>query len=700
MTKTNQSGLSQAHVKKVASVNRLLVRVRNDATKNRITDVDFSFLGDWLGKFTSLVLDALAKYSRSYSSSTPIYSVRLILEFWKTYAHDGELPLFLNLEPISIERQISAMRYEFFLCQTSLGKSLSTSRSRWQSFLLFLDKMIECGVIPPIRVGSPSLMAPPWSETISSRDMAAVEQTPKAPKNLSYERDSYNDELFESLSITRSDDQYIDEFTHRLSYVIEKIKECALSDYKLLKDKREEGRFLLTQACADQLDRIGSCREKRCRYIDKSNKMHLLRPGGGHPQLLANLLYIVSKEMGGIPKPHFIFSSKGGLKGNSGNPHWNYISLYGKNDLLPYLGIMDNFALGCCMVLLLLELPGINATSLMRARLEDEKGRVVLLSSAGESSKASSRIVVGKPRAGVEKSATLTPLAEEVIESVLEWTRPLRDELIKLERVDDARKLWLGLSHIHYGILPYSQKAVFNALRLDGRYHSRGKRKNSSRSDSFLERHSCLSPWASKITYKALRTNVGVLEYLRAEGDMVAAARIFGHKKIETTIANYIPKPLRMALYERQVRRHQNRLIVTSLTNEHDMVVASDFKTLDELHVFLASQAMTGIDVPESENSSELVVVSKSKLASRIIINENPDAIAVAILYKQHLEKAPPGYIDVPDRATGVAPRFWIGFVSALLEPLPLAMSNITALVNRAIKRAEALKDYVFFPRF
>jgi len=701
MTETTTDCSSTLPVgKKKKVVKEIFLRVRNDSTKDKTTAVNFTFLTEWLGECAGAVVDAIELFCRNKSSSTPVYNIRKVLIFWNTFQLSSDLPIFLDLESKLLESQVSSLRYAFFEAETRAGKALTTTYTRWTTFLNFLELLSERKTIAAIRINSPSLIPPPMHNVRVERENAVGVLKSLGPKSLDHDKDSYNEELFEPLSIARSDSDYIAEYTERLGSVLEMIKECALKDFNMLKDKRSQYKALIGEACVEQLCRLKAPCGRR-NYIDPANNLHILKSDSKHPKVLANLLYVVATEMDGIPKPHFKYSANGVCASVSDNPHWHYISLYGKNKLLPYLGLMDGFALGACLVLLLLELPRVNATSLMRAKLEDSNGRAILLSSSGEDDDLT--ITVNKPRAGEEKSMRMSSLAREVMMFVLEWTRPIREEMIRLGQVEEAKWLWVGINQCNYKLINYSQKSAFNSLRLDGKHHSRGTIYNTSRSEAFLERHPTLKPWASKITFKALRLNVGVLEYLRTDGDLVATARVFGHKKIETTIGNYIPKPLRLAMYERQIRRHQNRLIISSVQGEHAMLHNSDFTSLEELHLFLKSQPMIVLSAEQYlADSGPVKIIPELGMKSKrkVVLYESPDSLAIAMLYQQHLEKAPPGYIDTPDRATGVAPRFWIDFVNALRAPLPLAMANITAIVDEAVRRMPILNSKVSFPRF
>lgn len=131
------------------------------------------------------------------------------------------------------------------------------------------------------------------------------------------------------------------------------------------------------------------------------------------------------------------------------------------------------------------------------------------------------------------------------------------------------------------------------------------------------------------------------------------------------------------------------------------MLKFSDFETLEELHAFLSSQPTTDINFEEDveDIGPEMLPIDYGG-KERIVIYEDVDAMALAMLYRIHLESAPVHYIDTPDKLTGLAPRFWILFVDALLEPLPLALGSIKAFVEKAKIRMEVIKNKVTFPGY
>ena len=323
------------------------------------------------------------------------------------------------------------------------------------------------------------------------------------------------------------------------------------------------------------------------------------------------------------------------------------------------------------------------------------------MAASGEGDKADTRLTVKKPRSGYEKSAELSPLAKEVIDHVLEWTRSVREELRRLGDFESAGALWVGVNLNNLQPIAFSHKSALNSLKLD-RFRARGEKINRLRITPFVDRHPELAEWAEKINFKSLRVNCGVLKYLETDGDLVATARAFGHKSIETTIGNYIPKPLRLAMHERQIRRHQNKLIVTSLDDESSRLQLSDFNSVEELHIFLSSQPTSQLDLEGEDfkmTSNQFVETMPSR-KGRVVIYDNVDAMAIAMLYRVALQHAPTKLIDIPDRITGLTPRFWIKLVDALMEPLPLSLTDIRDFVVKAKDRMAVLQNTVVFPRY
>ncbi|WP_200230204.1 hypothetical protein [Rubrivivax gelatinosus] len=697
----------------------LRIRVRNDANKDGHSVVDISFLMDWLGMETAtLMAESLLLTARRYAAPTPIYNARSVLQQWKSLGEqEGWVPPSRAINEEGLLRQLNNLRRALFVAEAERGLSLRTTSNKWRSFLYAIEEAVRHRALPLISIDAPSVRAPP-SKTAGLSSQHGVRgqvDSRLLPRTFNRESDAFHDNLLEPLSITLSDADYLNEYQSRLERALNSIRACALRDFQELETLRNEGKQLIAgtdySALARSFVRLSGKRQPT-KYIDKSNGCHYFAECSAHPNLLGNLLCIADVEMEGLPKPYDrTVLIDGKLRTETvhyGRFHWKFLEWFGKGRLLPYLGVMTSYAAVLCVILLMLEHPRLNVSSLLRSRLEDGDGNNILLSEAEVDGRVYLRFTVDKPRAGTEKSVLLTQLAQRVIERVLEWTAPVRRQMIADGRAQEARKLWVGMHSIDYRLIVISEKTFGNALRSNPLFRSTGKNANKNRATPFIERHPELEKWAPRLTYKALRVNGGVLEYLRSGGDLVATARAFGHKNVSTTIGHYVPEALRLAVYERQVRRHQNLLLATAAPDKLVASQACDFQSLEELHRFLegvfegASQPgglaekiswfmRGGLDEVNSTAHVDAPIVDR-----QLVLCRDPIALAVAFSYREHLKGASNAALDQADPGTKVAPRLWCDFVDVIRSPLPDSMHELRDLVADA--EAVSKRMQVSFP--
>ncbi|MDD1016080.1 hypothetical protein [Pseudomonas rubra] len=700
MTASPTLGLSTAKRRKKSRDTDGILTVANSNRKSGFTDIDFSFLAHWPGVDQEAFWRGLQRFSRAYSAAGPTYAARKVLVFWMEFAlKEGWSPPCKEMLPLTLVTQLAALRRSFYERGALAGRALSTSSNNWDMFLRLLKCLIDSKAIPFINLTLGSLASPDRKLILIHREEIIAQQHKMltGPRNLNAEADSYNEQLLVPISIVTSNEKYLDEYRMNLREAISTIKLCALKDFSVLVASQTRGHVLIQKTNFDFLERLKT--RGRWRYVDPANGLHYLDKKGGHPNLLGHLLAIVTEEMGGLPKPHRKFGSDGRtVESSSPYSYWYYVQSYGKNKILPYLGIMSSEAAVICALLLVIEHPKLNACSLYRAKLEDEHGRSILMTSAGENGE-DIRLTVAKPRADEQKTVVLSKLGELVISKVLEWTRPLRDELRRQGRHDEAASLWIGMSSLNYDIVEFSDKAFTNGLGMNPAFRAHGQDANVTRRVPFIERHEELRPWSKKITFKALRVNSGVLRYLETDGDLAATARAFGHNNVATTIGHYIPPALRQLIYERQIRRHQNYLIVSSLNCDEIKLRASDFETVEELHSFLSGLAITSDRREYMDDAGQCT--SNPEVETRsgtLIVADDPKALAVAMLYRDALTHASEVFLDSPDKRTGVTPRFWVEFIDALQSDLPPVMGEYTRLARAALTMKELMRGKVTLP--
>jgi hypothetical protein len=197
-----------------------------------------------------------------------------------------------------------------------------------------------------------------------------------------------------------------------------------------------------------------------------------------------------------------------------------------------------------------------------------------------------------------------------------------------------------------------------------------------------------------------------VLKFLQSDGNLAVAVEVFGHRRPSTTIRNYIPEALLNQIYERQVRRHQNSLIVWAHPDEDVRLKMTDFTTVEQLHEFLRSGIPLVTDPELAELGTSKAVATAEVLnerrvsASEVILMEDATAIAMSLLYREHLRGAPRQFLEKPDPVTKLPPKFWVDFVESLTIDLPPALYQVRQLVEQARMLVPHLAATTHFAEF
>lgn len=667
---------------------------------------------DWCG--------VIQRFANRYARSTQVYALLTVIRLWLKDSDPALCPR-PTVQPENAAAMVKNLRRIHFETGVAKGKGIRTLNHEWSCFITFLAQASRSDLFPRLRYDSPSFSALPANKTRVTRNSArTLNEAAFVPRNMNRETDSYHEDLLVPLSLHLSNDEYLATYERELQIAVESFRSCALADFVLLKDLYREGEKLIESTdyksikCLLEAPRIKNGALKNGResgYKDPNTNKHIFDPDEAHPNLLGNLLSLVVNEMGGIPKPYQDHNQEDPALKIVGPPHWAYVTKYGRHALLPYLGLLTPESTICMVVLLLLEHPSINVESLLNADLLDEHDQTILLSTAGDQDDV--RMTVDKARAGEQKHVVLTDLSYEIITWFLARTKTIRSLLREEERVAEARKLWVGVSRCDFKVRAFAVSSMRAAFRRPGG-HSCGKNRTRARQEPFLERHLQLNQWCERATLRSLRVSKGVLDWFKSQGDLTRAAQAFGHRNIRTTLQNYIPQPVIDAMYERQIRRHQNLIIAAATAGKPYNLVATDFSSYEELHHFIGT--LLPPSQSEAEGGEETLLtrvqrildptISKQRSSgastaqpqARVLLNNDPSALAIAILYREHLLTAPSTILDQPDVVTRTSPRMWLDLMSTVQADLPDALFELRELVASAKQVANELRGRIQFP--
>jgi hypothetical protein len=684
--------------------------------------IDFSFLINWIGdKLARTIANTLELCISTHRSPGGGYAVRDVFRCWIELAseHKARANFTWPEKPDAASRLLRDLKRGYFEYACGKGRGVSYANAHWGDFVRYLR-------FAHTKIGFPDVHDWQLFGALPRRlveiDRTAVVsrkiEDALVPRTMDIEGDSYHTDLLVPISLALEHDDYLEQYTASLKSALDVVRSCAMKEFEELCEKQQLGERLVETTDYQRL--TARLRESAqngdidpWRYRDPETGVHMLDEASGHPNLLGNVLSIIRHEMGSIPQPYTkvtaVEPGKSVTSYRKGKKHWSYIEQYGKNRIAPYLGILNASSAVPLMLLLMLEHPNLNFSSIARAKL-GAKGKETLLTTAGEDD-SEVRISVDKLRALAEKGAILTSLSRRIISVVMQWTAPLREQLVLDGRHEDAEYLWLGLSHSDYKIIVLTEQRLWAALKQDRKDTSYAY-STKSKLVPFIARHPELKPF-NKLNFRSIRASTGVLDFLESNGDLVATARAFGHANVRMSIDRYVPKAIQEATYERQIRRHQNLLIMLAMKDCEDALQLCDFPSYEMVHGFLRSIgkqfhiALADAD-PETilkKLRAAVCPAPKSHHKSKeqpeekpLLLLQDERGLAVAILYRDHLKKCSPEFRQTLDARTGTVPQMWSDLIEALECELPVANREIANLMVRAREKALILRHRVQFP--
>lgn len=599
-----------------------------------------------VGELRSLMKALGVFYRDQYLASPMDQSTEANLIVKQVFSRDADTLAMDWSDPQRLGRLFHEFRAYFFKT-TSNGKNLLSRNDYWAILVNFVTEDLI-----PKKILIPFLMPRPNSALSSRRNLDEGLKTvveASGPFGNNEWRKTVT-----PISLARSDEEYLDEYYRREKQALNLIVDCCRSDIRTMLAEISHGEELLartnySELCAKVEASLGGshpyCEPMQVTVVRKSDgaqyqltkDVHLFSEK--HPEGLPNILCWIKNRYGffrgatrysDLPKDlcrvHRALSPGKGLAG-------------GVKDIIKNLGLMTIERAMPLYLFIIARTGNITPEALANADAYGESGILTILSSVGDTDTAK-RLTVKKGRAHQEKKAVLDEELSKVIQLVLNMTEPFRKHL-KDSNHPHWNKLWLyqpqekGTPQL---IRPYAfQRNLAGSIL-------------QNIENTFVYRHPELLKYLP-FQAKNIRVSVGVVTYFESGGDIDAAARKLGNT-VKISLDRYIPKSVQHAMYRRQIRRHQNLLIVAASAEENYMLQVTDFSSADELHLFLknmlqdkrrvkGNSLLRILDGKLHGEASKGADEAVSRLdPAKLIVNASSASWAVLFLYKEHIENS------------------------------------------------------------
>ncbi len=605
--------------------------------------VDLSPLLAFGRPFAMLIADELLHFSRRRAK--PAASEGYSIARWGECLADLDFDVTgINLSDGAALDELHLIFLEWFFTRNpQVGNAaLATLKIQWTQIGNFVRFCQARGALPRW-----DWFAMPTEDAMAARE-GYVRATPREFIGHSKPEPDHSDFLTRivatrSLAITTT--EYLDELRNELQANIERIVTVCYRRIDKMRASFAEGERIAAQADIELLERLDiesphDAFRTRCQVqlvrgdtqFLMGHRLHLFSPR--HPRGLSNLLWWIKNRCEVQPGRQC-----GRLLPRS---MLRPMIRHSEFDLQDYLGVIRSEELtyfvtliACCCreagnlsTILNLDIDGLTQAENGEWRISSVKGRV-----------------------GEERGDLLDARLAQALLFLRDRTSVFRQ--IGADQPHLSRALFLGRKSTKSNRLPY---------RLI----------QSNLAGKLLRRMLLAEPELvdlKRTTYSMIRNTHAVIEYVRCDGDWSRVARALGNS-ISTSIRHYVPAEVKLLLRERRVRQHQNEmLLVASVGQDFNPLLAVDLASKEEIEVFLANALK--LDVPKT---NVLLRVLSQKLAAlagqpmpepraldQALFAVSENNLALLFRYEECLKAAAPGsrVLDLPSAVTGIAPACW-----------------------------------------
>lgn len=662
------------------SAGRLIAAVHNAGQTKRITLTPLLALSaDW-EKLTKPV----ARHLNTQRPDSQVTSLRYFLILAQALAAGRYKCL-----PSSESGWQDLVMHAFEFCLTGAGykRSFITRVRSWNHGVAVILRMLrDVEDVIPLAVEIPSIPeALATSDELVQHDRLIGDRPPSV-----VQRDITK--LLISISLARSDAEYLDEVRDQLSYRRRILHECLLEWWQQVHAHYQYGQRLIGQTNWKKLRRMLDFNEHRKGHGGRRGRTGNPHVANGRTEeSLGNLLAILTYEHGSLLKKDVLASTKRlpdlkTIKFPSTAPAAAPIA--SKTMRLNWmLGNLSQMDIAVCMALLTMHTPKWTSQALASAKLVDKNGKPYL-----EFEGRDKFFRLDKPRANKMKEGHLDDTAYDILRSLISMTSAHRLALQK-QKAAWSNNLFISATK---GILSPPNPLVIYKL-LSG---ERGRQVVEQARDLYtcMPRLAAAGITRGTVTLRKIRATEGVLEWFRT-GSVAAMATKLGNSS-RVVLEHYLPQPLLVKWNTRIVRRFQNLWLIVAAGGGNDnlLLEISDFQTLSQLHTFIAD--MLSHHPNGSSPLSDSLHAAFGRLAERTPLISDPrrslavsvseQSLAAIYLYQESAIEsgAPPDVLDRRDSANGLSPRQFIALAELLRSELPKSREPAMRVAHVAALRA------------
>ncbi|MFT5760307.1 MAG: hypothetical protein ACI9LM_005093 [Alteromonadaceae bacterium] len=300
-----------------------------------------------------------------------------------------------------------------------------------------------------------------------------------------------------------------------------------------------------------------------------------------------------------------------------------------KTNLAHDLGMPVSFSLTPFLILLINEHPEITESFLYNFELYDKNGHFF-----GVFELDNGTYLKGykfrKNGAKAEQTIKLNDSSKVVIERIISITSKARDYL-RNNGIDSYRKLLLDTGQAFH-----KPKASIPTFKVKSKYVTERLKQLKLLFPNVADKK--LSKINNNLRLPKYRATCGAVHYIKHK-DARAMSEVLGHDKYKPDLlAHYLPEPILKFFQSRWIRIFQKGIICEAMKNSSNLLIASGFKNINELSIFLRNHSLNYQDnaIHDGKNSTNS---SAKHNSDKVFIGVNVEILKVLLAFDRDFHK-------------------------------------------------------------